>query len=289
MKIIDPHIHFFDVILGDYGWLKQDSQPYWPDKNMINRSFAQDDLALNLPLSLAGFVHIEAGFDNKRPWREIKWLEQTVTLPFRSIASADITLSPEEFTELITKLCHYKSVVGIRHIFDEGAVDILSNVNALTNLQYLAAQQLIFETQIFGCDDLSVDLYCEMAREIPTLSLVLGHAAFCPQDKAGRSKWIHNIQNVANCTNVSIKASGWEMISRSYTQHYVDDVVSQLLNCFGENRVMLGSNFPLSTFSKTYNELWTEYSLNNLSIKTRNKLTFLNASSVYRILESGDK
>ena len=29
---------------------------------------------------LKGIVHIEAGFDNSAPWREIEWLEQTVDL-----------------------------------------------------------------------------------------------------------------------------------------------------------------------------------------------------------------
>jgi len=283
MKIIDPHIHLFDVALGDYGWLKAENQPNWPDKALINRSFDQNDLVVDEPLSLAGFVHIEAGFDNECPWREIAWLENNVTLAFSTIAGVDITLEPAKFKAVINKLIQYKSVVGIRHIFDEEAVEILSHINNFSNLDYLAKKSLIFETQIGGVDDRCVDAYCDMAARHPSLSLILGHAAFCPLEKISRAIWERNIRKLGCCSNLVMKASGWEMVSREYSQQYISEVLRHLLDCFDENRIMVASNFPLVIFSKNYNELWEIYRTSKLPVNVKNKLMYSNALRIYRI------
>ena len=96
MKIIDPHVHLFDIAQGDYHWLKPDNSPFWSDKALINKTCVEGDLAFifetdlksepvfssELELVLASFVHIEAGFDNKRPWRELNNLEATCKKTF---------------------------------------------------------------------------------------------------------------------------------------------------------------------------------------------------------------
>ena len=82
IKIIDPHLHLFDLKQGDYHWLKADNPPNWPDKNVINNTFDEQDLSLSPPLSLAGFVHIEAGFDNLQPWRELNYLQKSCPITF---------------------------------------------------------------------------------------------------------------------------------------------------------------------------------------------------------------
>ena len=104
MKIIDPHLHLFDLEQGDYQWLKAENPPFWSDKKIIASNFAETDLQLSSPFELAGFVHIEAGFDNSKPWREIAWLEETCSLPFRSIAGINLLLPSNEFQQVLDKL-----------------------------------------------------------------------------------------------------------------------------------------------------------------------------------------
>jgi len=283
MKIIDPHIHLFDVALGDYGWLKAENQPNWPDKALINRSFDQNDLVVDEPLSLAGFVHIEAGFDNERPWREIAWLENNVTLAFSAIAGVDITLEPAKFKSVINTLIQYKSVVGIRHIFDEDAVEILSHINTSENLCYLAQQALIFETQINGDDDASATQYCVMAAQHPKLTLILGHANFCTLDDNGFESWFLNIEKIALQGNVMIKASGWEMMDRTYSITHIERVVQALIKRFSPTRVMLASNFPLTLFSQSYADLWASYAALSLPVEVLRQITYENAKRIYTL------
>ena len=134
MKIIDPHLHLFNLAQGDYQWLKADNPPFWPDKKIIVKNVTEKELHLSAPFEMAGFVHIEAGFDNQQPWREIAWLESTCSLPFKSIAGINLLLPTNEFQQALKKLNGYKSVVGVRDILDENAFEYLSNPQVQKNL-----------------------------------------------------------------------------------------------------------------------------------------------------------
>ena len=130
MKFIDPHVHFFDRAKGEYQWLRADHPPWWPDKAIINRDFSPEDILNHLPkhMTCLGFVHIEAGFDNAQPWREIAWLESKITQPFKSIACIDLTIAPNEFEKQLSTLMTFQSVVGVRHILD-AAYDTILNAS----------------------------------------------------------------------------------------------------------------------------------------------------------------
>lgn len=282
MKIIDPHIHLFDLEKGNYNWLKPDNQPHWEDKHRIYRSFSQHDLVLAPAHELAGFVHIEAGFNNDKPWQEIQWLEDTVTVPFRSIAAIDLTLDPAKFIDVIEKLLNYHSVVGGRHIFDEEAVTIMTHPNTARNLATLERYNLLFETQFVTTDASAVEAYHAMVNNYPRMSFVLSHACFCPLEQTERVHWQDNLQTIAQADNVFIKASGWEMSSRAYTQEYVDNTIGALVKIFGVERVMLASNFPLTLFSASYQALWQKYSDLTLSDTVIQQLAYSNARMIYR-------
>ncbi|MCL2915417.1 amidohydrolase family protein [Shewanella corallii] len=280
MQIIDPHLHLFDLRLGRYDWLKPNFPPNWPDKHLICRDFASEDLTLPSPIQLAGFVHLEAGFDNSHPWREIEWLESSVNLPFRSVAFADLTLPAAEFDALLHTLTQYSSVVGIRHILDEQAQALLSNPQVIRNLKQLAAKELHFEVQLSGGDLQAINHLVQIADENPSLVLVINHAAFPSPDNW--QHWLQATELMAACSNIVIKASGWEMTDRQYELTFAVQVMNQLIACFGKQRVMLASNFPLCLLSKDYDELWQEYTMLSVDADTLAALVHDNAKRIYR-------
>jgi len=253
MKIIDPHLHLFDLTKGDYHWLKADNPPLWPDKEKINQNFIEDNLQLKTNLSLAGFVHIEAGFNNEQPWREIQWLEQTCQKPFRSVAAIDITLTSKKFQKQLSKLLAFKSVVGCRYILDEQAVALLSNTQVQENLTLLAQHQLSFDAQLSLANDNNVQALIQR--------IIINHAGWPPVDKKMSSfrLWLANIKRLAQYPQCAIKCSGWEMGNRTYQHTWLIDIIKHCLSCFGENRVMLASNFPLCLFYGDYADLWRLY------------------------------
>jgi len=295
-KIIDPHIHLFDLLQGDYQWLKNENPPFWPDKSLINKNFSEIDLTLNKPLELAGFVHIEAGFDNKHPWREITWLEANCKLSFKSVAAIDLTLNQVEFTDQIEKLLNHHSVVGCRHILDEQAVELLSQQNVQINLALLAKKQLSFDLQMPLTDIKAVKLICEIIAKTPTLRVVIDHAGWPPYIKniqLGNAQsyhktwqdWLSGLKAISQFQQCAIKCSGWEMIDREFNSDWQRAVIESCVSAFGDNRVMLASNFPLTLFNQSYDNLWDSYKRLGESL-IRDKypaLTFANAAYWYRL------
>jgi L-fuconolactonase len=259
LDIIDCHLHLFNLAQGQYTWLQPQYPPFWPDKEHIHRTYTEQDLSLARPLRLAGFVHIEAGFDNQRPWRELTWLEQHCTLAFKSVASLD--LSSPRCQQQLEKLLLRPSLVGIRHILDNEAAVILNNPTVKANLRRLAGHKLLFDAQLSLADTDGVNALLTILDNTPELTVILNHAGWPPpvSEPLFWQNWCNNLARLAQYPKVAIKLSGWEMSDRQYTLDKIQAVLHQCIANFGANRVMLGSNFPLCTWSLSYQQLWQLY------------------------------
>lgn len=309
-QIIDPHLHLFDLNRGKYQWLQPSNPPYWPDKAVINRDFAPTDLVLSSTQTLAGFVHIEAGFDNEQPWREIAWLESAFTdsgIPnFKTIACVDLTLEPARFQQQLGKLLAFSSVVGVRHILDEKAAEIFTNPFTVPNLNLLSKHNLIFELQMPFTDEAATELVSNRLKALSNLAVVINHTGFPPlsyllsesldessnkpsstgtdSNEKHYNRWRNSLALFAQLPNVSIKCSGWEMNARQYSAQQVAEIVFEVIKVFGEEKVMLASNFPLTLFTHSYEKLWQLYQdqlgLDRLQFE---RLAHGNAKRIYRL------
>jgi len=255
--IIDPHLHLFDLQQGNYAWLKPSQAPFWPDKHKIARNFSEQDLKLAANMHLTGFVHIEAGFDNQQPWREIDWLETQCQLPFKSVACAD--LCSLHFPKVIQQLSQRSSVVGIRHILDDDAYTILTHPQINQHFELLARLGWSFDAQLTLEDNRGVAALLQLSQRFPSVAIIINHGGLPPEQINKRQTWLVNLQKLSEHSNVAIKLSGWEMTNRQWTSNYMQEITTLCLQLFGSERVMLASNFPLCTFSYSYAELWQRY------------------------------
>ncbi len=266
MKIIDPHIHLFNLEQGDYCWLKPEKEPYWPDKSTIHRDFDLSDLALPPGLELDGIVHIEAGFNNNHPWREILWLEQlwaakNYAVPLRTIAFIDITLATESFNEQIAQLKQFNSVVGCRYILDDKAGELLQHHQVVRNLEVLCELDWLFELHVTLNDQQTLHHIVNFCTEVKTPKMIINHCGFPPNldDFTDWHLWRHHLEQLAQFEHIAIKCSGWEMTNRNYNFDTVASCINQVIKHFGADRTMLASNFPLTLFSQSYQSLWGSY------------------------------
>ena len=259
MKIIDPHLHLFDLELGRYHWLQAENPPFWPDKQRINKSFSGTDLVLTEPLFLSGFIHIEAGFDNEQPWRELAALEKTCNKPFRAIANIDLTSSSQHLNSVIDKLAECPSFVGVRHLLDDQALVILKSNQALDNIKLLNENGLVFEVQLSLIEHAPVNALCDVISNNPNIHFIINHAGFPPTDihTIEWQRWQSNLTKLSLFPHVAIKCSGWEMADRDYSSDWLNENLSLIFTVFGAKKVMLASNFPLCLFShSSYQAYW---------------------------------
>jgi len=259
IKIIDPHLHLFNRSRGDYHWLKTQNPPFWSDKSIIQQDFSIDDinksLLVNNKIKLSGFIHIEAGFDNTQPWRELEYIESLDCQSNRTIASIDLLATPEHFQATLKRLQQYQSLIGARHIFDEQAYTILANHHAQQNFASLnEVTDFIFELQLPLADESTLKVMPLLRETISNnsqLRFIINHAGFPPKvsskDINGDAwiLWQQHITELAKFPNVFIKCSGWEMQDRQYKMSWFSKVTRFCLKMFSVERVMLASNFPL--------------------------------------------
>jgi predicted TIM-barrel fold metal-dependent hydrolase len=285
MKIIDPHLHLFNLKQGDYQWLKADNPPFWSDKSVIEKNFSEKNLQLAFPLELAGFVHIEAGFDNQQPWREIAWLESSCSLPFKSIAGINLLLSLQKFQQALNKLSQFNSVVGVREILDENALSYLRNQQVQDNLAQLAEHELIFECQMPLENNKAVAQLMKIISKLPSLKIVINHAGWPPENTLSQAwkNWQQSIKALSYFPSVTIKCSGFEMGNRQYTTSWQQQIIRQCITDFGLSRTMLASNFPLCLFKASYQKNWQTLQANSqLSKDKLKKLYYENAFRIYK-------
>lgn len=279
LKIIDPHIHLFDLSLGDYQWLKSENPPFWPDKEKINRDFKFIDLTLNNSLELVGAVHIEAGFDNRYPEKELAWLESQHESELKTIAGIGLLLSEANFARQLATISTYNSCVGCRHILDDNAVELLSNTKVQNNLALLNEYQWIFETQLNLSDSAAIDVLVSVVAENPNTTFVINHAGF-PTLDSNNELWLNNLKKLAAQENIAIKCSGLEMVNRNYSGKDIEATVKTLINTIGVDRVIMASNFPLTLFSYSYQAYW-EMVLAAIPQEHHQLLCYKNAARTY--------
>lgn len=245
-SVIDPHIHLFNLKQGKYDWLKPENSPFWDDKSLICKNTFEADLALYGEILLQAYVHIEAGFDNTQPRRELDWLREHGQLPFRAISYIDLSQAPAIFNEQIKQLNQYESFIGVRDIIDAEFVGKLHVNNARQNLQFLAQQNLIFELQVdFGQHEY-IKIITELLASNVDLCISINHAGFAPfTDDLSFSDWQKTLASFAEFSKCVVKVSGMEMTCRKYSKKDMERVLNACCDIFGEQRVMLASNFPL--------------------------------------------
>jgi predicted TIM-barrel fold metal-dependent hydrolase len=293
-KIIDPHIHLFNLTQGDYHWLRPENPPYWSDKADVSRNVFEAELTLKTPLALAGYVHIEAGFDNAQPHREIAWLAQHCKMPMRAIAMTDITLPADEFAQSLKALTHFPSVVGGRYILDDDALTILKQKNVERNLSLMAEQGLLFELQMPIAETRYTNAFVDIIKNIPTLKVCINHAGSINLDQwqgtEQQARWRENLSKLSSFNNIALKCSGFEMTDRAFSFTTKQAVITDCIKCFGTERTMLASNFPLSLWRESYQSSWENsivalkaLTLNGkmLDSKTITKLCYDNAYNFY--------
>lgn len=315
-KIIDPHVHFFDLKKGDYSWLKTLNPQH---HNKISHSFSVHDLALPEAFELVALVHVEAGFDNKQPWREIAYIDDALSqaaiasqkqgqLQWKTSGMLNLAAPPFEFVESVDKQVAFDSCVALRQIVDsqlyekdfydkcgQGAT-LFQSSQVLGNLQYLASKNLALELQMDFCDTQAVHDLLYLLVQVSSLKVIVNHCGLPPilstskQVKSAQSPlqaWKDNIKQIAGLKNVFIKCSGWEMRNEQYLEpkhkNSVIEVLQYIADCFGEKRMMLASNFPLVLYVSDYAAYWQSM-IESLVIcqLSVDKLCYQNAKQIYR-------
>ena len=125
------------------------------------------------------------------------------------------------------------------------------------DLRVLSDAGLTLDILMNGKGPETVDEVANIARQFPSLRIVVNHVLGYDIDgEKPATPWITSVRSLATHPNVSIKISG--LYQRSKVQpapqsiEYYRDVLDVLWDAYGSDRLIYGSNWPVTKKSGDY-------------------------------------
>lgn len=299
MEIVDPHHHLWDLELNRYPWLSEDmSDRGWGDLGPLKQSYRVTDLLADAEaagVTLLKSVHVQANYDPSDPVGETVWLEKTAVdpaargFPHGIVGFADLT-APDVDTVLEAHSAHDR-IRGIRQVLNRhpdprlnrAARDFLGDPAWRRGLARLADYGLSFDVQVYHHQ---MEAVADVTSENPGITFILDHAGMpAERDKENLAGWRRGIARLAAVPNMVVKLSGFGMVERDWTASSIRPLVLHCIECFGPERAMFASNFPVDRLMVTYGRLWAAYDeiVSDFTTTERHALFRGTAERTYRI------
>ena len=278
--LIDTHIHLYDTTRGvEFTWPpKEDAVLYKPHLPAEYSKVAK-------AAGVTGVVVVEASLN----YEDNRWvLDLVEDDSFYVGLVANIDVSSEDFEQRLLKLKGDKRLVGIRPRSREPIN--YSDERVLANLRILAQNNLTMDYLTNGGGIPGIQAIDRVAREIPSLRIVVNHCLGYNFDGNAPSEgWIAAVKHLAENRNVSCKISG--LYQRSVPQpapqdisHY-ESVLSVLWDIFGKDRLIYGSNWPVTKHTGSYASFvnLVDQFISNKGQDAREHFYWINAATAYRL------
>ncbi|GLI27769.1 amidohydrolase [Agromyces rhizosphaerae] len=237
-ELIDAHVHVWDPALHRYEWL---------DGLEIHRPMlpAAVDRADG---ATTGMVFVQAGADRADALAEARWVAAADWPELVAIvADADLLTDAGELAEHLDALAALPKVVGVRDNLQNEPVETFPARAA--GLVALGDRGLTFDACIRHTQ---LPALIDLVAQAPDVTVVLDHLGKPPIDAGidspeGRA-WSAGIGELASRPGTFAKLSGLtaESADADAFARNADAFIARVLEAFGPERTMLGSDWPVS-------------------------------------------
>jgi len=278
MKIIDTHQHLWDLDLLRYSWLKS-----YPS---LNRSFRLSDYRAAGGRAMEGTVFVECDVDDDYVDDEAQLILRWAEDPRNRIAGIIAATRPESqgFRKHVEVLARQPKVKGIRRVLHTQLDTLSSKHEFISNIRSLGTYGLSFDLCVLA-RQLSVAI--DLVSKCLDVTFILDHCGTPSLRERVLDPWRSDIHTIAQFPNVSCKVSGLVAYAdpRNWTIEDLRPYVEHVIESFGWDRVMFGSDWPVCTLSSSFEE-WLE-ALESLTRfageENQRKLFYDNAVRIYRL------
>jgi predicted TIM-barrel fold metal-dependent hydrolase len=279
MKIIDTHQHLWDMDLFSFSWCK--------DIPLLNRSFRmQDYMEAIRGVGIEKSVHLEADVDEPYMLDETRYILALAEAKDNPLEGVVACGRPENegFREYLDSIAGHPALKGIRRVLHTQPDDVGQTKTFVENIRTLPSYGLSFDICVLARQ---LPIAIDLVKICPQVTFVLDHCGVPQVKQQALDPWRHHIQEMSRFPNVSCKISGLVAYAdpEKWTQDDLRPYVEHTIECFGWDRVMFGSDWPVCTQSATLKQ-WVETlsTLTRSAAETeRNKLFYNNASRIYRL------
>ena len=292
--IIDPHHHLWDLGLKRHPWLGSDKDHAVGNVDAIRRNYlVQDYLADSRRQKVIATVHIEAGWTADDCLGETRWLETLDrTGGVGAGLVAHVPLASPNAAALLDEQAAFDRVVGIRDIVSwhedpakrfVARRDMMDDSAWRSGLAALRAYGLSFDLMLFPGQ---IPDAVRLVRDFPNQLFILNHCGSpIDRDPQGMNAWRVGLKELGRAPNVAIKISDLVAYDHQWTVDSLRPVVVHCIECFGVERCMFGSDFPVAGLHASFDEVYESFKtiVAELSSGEQRALFFETARRLYRI------
>jgi predicted TIM-barrel fold metal-dependent hydrolase len=289
MRIVDTHQHLWDLDRFSYAWIEAQAAPEGPasGRPRLKRSFRMADyLEATSGLGVEKSVHLEADVDQPYMLDETRQVLTLADQPDNPLAAVVACARPESanFRRYLDQIAPHPRLKGIRRILHTQPDDLGQSQTFRDNVRSLDGYGLSFDICVLARQ---LPIAIELVEYCPEVRFILDHCGVPQVKERILDPWRHNLRRIAAFPNVVCKVSG--IVAYADPDHWTPEdlrpYVEQVIECFGWDRVMFGSDWPVCTLSASFRQ-WVE-ALSQLTgdagETNRSKLFYENAVRVYRL------
>lgn len=245
MRVVDSHLHLWDPAVLTYDWLEGD----------LDDTFAADRLSEDRieDVDQQVAVFVQAGAAPKQAIDEVRWVESIASATGVVAIVADARLHRRrKLQKHLDALAEHELVVGVRHLLQDEKDGFALRPRFIEGARELAARGLTFDACV---RHRQIPDVTALGQAVPGLKIVLDHLGkpaigTLEQPLPPSPEWLHDLRELAANPNVFVKLSGLPGESNgNIDEDQMEPFLDAVAEAFGEDRLMWGSDWPVSSVS----------------------------------------
>jgi len=280
--IVDAHQHFWAPAAVDYPWLAG-AEP------ILQRTYTPDDLEPELRAAGIDATVVVQAADSRADTEAM--LAHAVRRPWIAGVVGWVPLAdPGATARGLDGYAAHAAVRGVRHLLhDEPDPDWVVQPPVLESLGLVAARGLAFDVPAELPRHL--EHVATLAGRLPHLTIVVDHLGKPPIRARGWQPWAALLAAAAEHPNVVAKLSGLNTAAdrARWNAEALRPYVEHGLACFGPERLMYGSDWPVALLAGDYAKVWraTRRLVDALAPAEREQVLGGTARRVYDLVDAG--
>jgi predicted TIM-barrel fold metal-dependent hydrolase len=279
-SLLDTHQHLLYRNEASYSWTN-DIPP------LAKNNFTLDDYKnLTKELGVAGTLFMEAGADDDDYQKETRFVQTLAENSENNMIGLISSIRPEEDKgfDLWLNETIEMGVIGYRRILHIMPNELSQTKTFRNNVRKIGDAGKTFDL-CFLPSQLRVAK--ELAQECDNTSLILNHCGVPTIANNELDPWRQDMENLSKIPNVTCKLSGLMAYCAPGTSSYetIEPYVDHVLKCFGPNRMVWGSDWPVVNLGKGLPE-WiavTRKILDKLSPNEAEAIANGTAQKIYKV------
>ena len=280
IPLLDTHMHLVYRDKASYGWTKD--IPSLAEDNFTLENYK----ALTEGLGVGGALFMEAGVDDADYQNETHFVHSLSKNSNSGLNGIIASIRPENdegFESWLNKTIEM-GVVGYRRILHVMPDDTSQSITFRNNVNKIGKLDKTFDI-CYLSTQLSIAL--DFARACENTKLVLNHCGVPSIAENALDPWRADMEALSKMPNVTCKLSGLMAYCAPGTSSLetIQPCVDHVLNCFGPQRMVWGSDWPVVNLGKDLPE-WisvTRQILSKLSEDEATSIANKNAQLIYKV------